>query len=63
MTTASSSLAPAHLGSQVAWRLLGVLAPLLGLLVVLGIARSTLDFLNHGDVVLVVAIFVLRTRR
>ncbi len=62
MTTASSSLASAHLGSQVAWRLLWVLVSSLGLLV-LTKARSTLNFLNNGDVILSVAIIVLRTRR
>jgi hypothetical protein len=63
MTTSSSSLAPAQLGSQVAWPLLGVLVPPLGLLIVLTIARSTLKLLNHGDVILAVITYDLRTRR
>jgi hypothetical protein len=63
MTTASPSLAPAHLDSLVALRLLGVTAAPLGLRLVLTIARSALDFLNHGSAILAVAIFVWRTRR
>ena len=63
MTTASTSLAPAHLDSQVTLRLLGVTAAPLGLRLVLTVARSALDFLNHGSAILAVAIFVWRTRR
>ena len=63
MTTASSSLAPARLGSQVPWRLLGVSAAPLGLRLVLTMARSTLNFLNRGDVILAVTTNGLRTRR
>ena len=62
MTTASSSLAPTHLGSQVARRLLGVSAPPLGLLKVLVVARNTPNFFGSGFVILG-PIFFSRTRR
>ncbi len=63
MTTSSSSLAPTQLGSQVAWPLLGVLIPPLGLLIVLTIATSTLKLLNHSDAILAVTTYDLQTRR
>ena len=63
MTSKSSSLAPTHLGSQVARRWLGVLAPSMGLLVVLAIVSwTTLNFFSRG-VVILGPIFVSRTRR
>jgi len=63
MTTASSSLVPANHGSQAAWPLLDILAPPLGLLIVLSIARSTQDFLNRAHMILAVTTCDLRTRR
>jgi hypothetical protein len=63
VTTAYSSLVPANHGSQAAWPLLGILAPPLGLLIVLSIARSTQDFLNRVHMILAVTTCDLRTRR
>jgi hypothetical protein len=64
MMTTSSSLVPSHLGSQVARRLLGVLAPSVGLFVVLAITASTMPVLfSRGGVILAAAIVASRTRR
>ncbi len=62
MTRSSSSLAPTHLGSKKTWPLLGILIPSLGLLIVLTLARSTLDFLDRGNVTLAITCD-LRTQR
>jgi hypothetical protein len=63
MTTTSSSLAPTHLGSQVARRWLGTLAPSMGSLVVLAIAAWTTPNLFGRGVVILGAKFVSGTRR
>jgi hypothetical protein len=62
MTTSSSSLAPTRLGPQLARRLLWVLAPHLGLLMVLAVARNTPNIFSRG-VVILGPILVSRTRR
>jgi hypothetical protein len=64
MTTPSSSLSLALLGSQVARRLLRVLARFVGLLVHLAIAAWTRPhFFSRGVGLLAVAIFASRRSR
>ena len=65
MTTIFSALAATHLGSQVTRRWRGVLAPSMGLLlVVLAMAAwTTPNFFSRGVVILAPAISVLWRRR
>jgi hypothetical protein len=63
MTTTSFSLAPTHLGSQVARRWLGVLAPSMGLLAILTMAAWTTPNFSSRGVVILGPVFVSRTRR